>query len=154
MADPAQRGMAVLCAACGDVTNAARIVGSDATPAGVTVRCDACINDPARGARVRRKATAYVRFLMLDVHRAEAGRLMLALESRFQAFAVREEPVGSPGAVGLARRRLRALYRTSRLRAPLEAARSRWDALARLCQRAREIAKRLGCFDVAQEAGT
>ena len=104
--------------------------------------------------RPTRCETAYVRFLALDVHRAEAGRLMLALEARFQSFARCEEPVGSPGAVGLARRRLRALYRTSRLRAPLEAARSRWDALARLCQRAREIAKRLGCFDVAREAGT
>lgn len=126
---------------------------------------------PAERRRSRRRATAYVRFLTLDHARAEAGRLLLRLEARHGAVVetsapfrdpvasrwhqsrrdrVRERdpeaPPLSPDALGrLYRDVVRARY--DRSNAAMFAARWRWEALRHLAERARSIARRLGCFD-------
>lgn len=90
----------------------------------------------ARPPRPSRREVAYRRFLVLDHHRAEAGRLILALEVRHRLLEARARrvSVARDGAF------LRSYYAVCH-------AQLRWDALARLAARARGIARRLGAFD-------
>ena len=105
-----------------------------------------------------RRLVAYRRFLALDVHRAEAGRLLLHLEARHAAHGETSAPLRDPVATGwmphrkcndrtareIYRDRCRLRYEATR--DAMMAARWRWERLAVLAQRARAIARRLGAF--------
>lgn len=98
--------------------------------------CPSCGQTP----RPLRREVAYLRFLLLDHHRAEEGRRYALLWARFGRLVASRHPAKGHD------------ERHHRANGAAQQARRRHDALSRLCERAREIARRLGAFDKLEGA--